>query len=96
MEEKNRKGKGFSLKNDVSDAGLGSSMSSGRRGDDYMKYMTQEERLDYLVEAFKMDSEEYKDLETPKEAERKKESPSITHEHSDAEEYFVRCAPGSG
>ena len=47
-------------------------MSSGRRGDDYMKYMTQEERLDYLVEAFKTDSEEYKDLETPKEAESKR------------------------
>ena len=37
-----------------------------------MKYMTQEERLDYLVEAFKTDSEEYKDLETPKEAESKR------------------------
>ena len=30
-----------------------------------MKETTQEERLDYLVEAFKEDSEEYKDLQTP-------------------------------
>lgn len=28
--------------------------------------MTQEERLDYLVEAFKADSDEYKDISTPK------------------------------
>lgn len=31
------------------------------------KKMTQEERLDYLVEKFKIDSREYKDLETPDE-----------------------------
>ena len=30
-----------------------------------MKETTQEERLDYLVEAFKEDSEDYKDLQTP-------------------------------
>ena len=34
--------------------------------------MTQEERLDYLVEEFKADSEEYKDLETPDSAEEKR------------------------
>ena len=33
---------------------------------------TQEERLDYLVEKFKADSDQYKDLETPKDAEGKK------------------------
>ncbi len=33
---------------------------------------TQEERLDYLVEEFKADSGEYKDLETPKDPERKR------------------------
>ena len=37
-----------------------------------MKNITQEERLDYLVEAFKTDSGEYKDIETPKDAEGKK------------------------
>ncbi len=31
-----------------------------------MKHVTQEERLDYLVEAFKADSGKYKDIETPK------------------------------
>ena len=34
--------------------------------------MTQEQRLDYLVEAFKADSEEYKDLQTPTDMEGKK------------------------
>ena len=33
---------------------------------------TQEERLDYLVEVFKTDSGEYKDIETPKDAEGKR------------------------
>ncbi len=33
---------------------------------------TQEERLDYLLEEFKADSGEYKDLETPKDAEGKR------------------------
>ncbi len=33
---------------------------------------TQEERLDYLVEQFKADSDEYKDLQTPKDMEGKK------------------------
>ena len=33
---------------------------------------TQEERLDYLVEEFKADSGEYKDLETPKDTEGKR------------------------
>lgn len=33
---------------------------------------TQEERLDYLVEQFKADSDEYKDLQTPKDIEGKK------------------------
>ena len=37
-----------------------------------MKNITQEERLDYLVEAFKTDSGEYKDIETPKDAEGKR------------------------
>lgn len=36
------------------------------------KEMTQEERLDYLVEKFKEDSEEYKNLETPTDTEGKK------------------------
>ena len=30
------------------------------------KEMTQEQRLDYLVEEFKADSDEYKNLEIPK------------------------------
>ena len=34
-----------------------------------MKHVTQEERLDYLVEAFKADSGKYKDIETPKDIE---------------------------
>ena len=37
-----------------------------------MKNITQEERLDYLVEEFKTDSGEYKDFETPKDAEGKR------------------------
>ena len=37
-----------------------------------MKKITQEERLDYLVEEFKTDSGEYKDFETPKDAEGKR------------------------
>ena len=36
------------------------------------KTMTQNERLDYLVEEFKADSEEYKDLETPKDVDGKR------------------------
>ena len=36
------------------------------------KEMTQEQRLDYLVEGFKADSDEYKDLETPKDTEGKR------------------------
>lgn len=32
---------------------------------------TQEERLDYLVEEFKADSDEYKDLQTSKSVEKK-------------------------
>ena len=38
-----------------------------------MKHMTQEERLDYLVEAFKTDSGKYQDLETPKDTEGKRQ-----------------------
>ena len=34
--------------------------------------MTQEQRLDFLVEQFKADSDEYKNLETPKDMEGKK------------------------
>lgn len=34
--------------------------------------MTQEERLDYLVAAFKADSEEYKDLQVPKNTDEKR------------------------
>lgn len=37
-----------------------------------MKDMTQNERLDYLVEEFKEDSVQYRDLETPKDTENKK------------------------
>ena len=37
-----------------------------------MKNMTQEERLNYLVEEFKTDSGEYKDIETPGDTEGKK------------------------
>ena len=37
-----------------------------------MKKMTQEERLDYLVEEFKVDSVQYRDLETPADTEGKK------------------------
>ena len=37
-----------------------------------MKEMTQEERLNYLVEEFKEDSVRYRDLETPKDTEGKK------------------------
>ena len=37
-----------------------------------MKEMTQEERLNYLVEEFKEDSIQYKDMETPKDTEGKK------------------------
>ena len=37
-----------------------------------MKNRTQEERLDYLVEEFKADSGEYKDIETPKDTEGKR------------------------
>ena len=36
------------------------------------KAMTQEQRLDYLVEAFKADSGEYRDLQTPGDAEGKR------------------------
>ena len=37
-----------------------------------MKYVTQEERLDYLVEEFKTDSGEYRNIETPKDTEGKR------------------------
>ena len=37
-----------------------------------MKEMTQEERLSYLVEKFKEDSVQYRDLETPEDPEGKK------------------------
>ncbi len=37
-----------------------------------MKNITQEERLDYLVEEFKADSDEYKDLQTPGDMDGKK------------------------
>ena len=37
-----------------------------------MKYYIQEERLDYLVEAFKADSVQYKDLQTPPDTEGKR------------------------
>ena len=36
------------------------------------KNVTQEERLDYLVEIFKRDSDDYKDLEIPKNVEEKR------------------------
>ena len=37
-----------------------------------IKNITQEERLDYLLEEFKADSDEYKNLETPNDTESKK------------------------
>ncbi len=37
-----------------------------------MKNITQEERLDYLVEEFKADSDEYRDLQTPADTEGKR------------------------
>ena len=37
-----------------------------------MKHVTQEERLDYLVEEFKTDSGEYRNIETPKDTEGKR------------------------
>ncbi len=37
-----------------------------------MKYITQEERLNYLVEIFKADSDEYKGLQTPEDVEGKR------------------------
>ena len=37
-----------------------------------MKEMTQEERLNYLVEEFKEDSVQYRSLETPRDTEGKK------------------------
>ena len=46
---------------------------------------TQEERLDYLVEEFKADSDEYKDLQTSKKHRREKTDPSIAYEYSYAE-----------
>lgn len=36
------------------------------------KKITQEQRLDYLVEEFKTDSDEYKDLQEPEDTEGKK------------------------
>lgn len=36
-----------------------------------MEKMTQKERLDYLVEEFKADSVQYRDLETPADTEGK-------------------------
>ena len=36
------------------------------------KEMTQEQRLDFLVEEFKADSDEYKNLETPKDTDGKR------------------------
>lgn len=43
-----------------------------KEGEMMLKQLTQEERLDYLVEEFKADSEEYRDIETPKDTEGKK------------------------
>ena len=37
-----------------------------------MKHVTQEERLDYLVEEFKTDSGEYRNIDTPKDTEGKR------------------------
>ena len=36
------------------------------------KQLTQEERLDFLIEAFKTESEDYRNLDTPKDTENKK------------------------
>lgn len=40
-------------------------------------YTTQEERLDYLVEEFKADSDEYKDLKTPDNDDEKRRQGTI-------------------
>lgn len=47
--------------------------------------MTQEQRLDTLVEAFKADSVQYKDMQTPADTEGKKANPPFPDEHSYAE-----------
>ena len=41
-------------------------------GESMNKEMTQEQRLDFLLEEFKADSDEYKNLKTPKDAEEKR------------------------
>ena len=53
--------------------------------------MTQNERLDYLVEAFKADSGEYRNLRTPKDTEGKRRilrslmnHSALAHEHPHA------------
>ena len=43
-----------------------------KEGDHMGEIKTQEERLDYLVESFKADSREYKDLQTPADTEGKR------------------------
>jgi predicted NAD/FAD-binding protein len=45
------------------------------------KKSTQEERLDYLVEEFKADSAEYKELQTPNSTEDKKTNLKVAYEH---------------
>lgn len=47
-------------------------MKKEDEGDGMSKELTQEQRLDYLVEEFKADSVEYKDLEIPKDEEGKR------------------------
>lgn len=44
----------------------------GEEGNGMTEKMTQDQRLDYLVEEFKKDSVQYKDLETPKDTEGKR------------------------
>ena len=56
------------------------------------KEMTQNGRLDFLVEEFKADSVQYKDLQTPEDTEGKrrilrslmKSYPEVTYEHPNA------------
>ena len=45
---------------------------------------TQDARLDYLVEEFKADSVQYKDLKMSKGYRRKTSNPAVTYEHPNA------------
>lgn len=49
--------------------------------------MDQKQRLDYLVEKFKEDSGEYRNLKVSDNDVEKKKNPSFSHEHSHAPAY---------